>query len=121
MAAPAQSFRDLIVWQKAHQMILQIYRQTQSFPSDEKFVLTSQLRRAVVSVAANISEGFSKRGQADKARFLNIAQGSLEECHYYLILATDLGYWKPGTLVECCRELARLLNGCARAILTSGS
>lgn len=121
MPASAKSFRDLVVWQKAHQLVLEIYRQTRGFPHEEKFGLTSQIRRAAVSVAANITEGFSKRGRSDKARFLNIAQGSLEEVHYYLILAGDLGYLENGVLADQYREVARLLNGYTRAILTSGS
>ena len=87
-----QSFRDLIVWQKAHQFVLDAYKISQGFPREEIYGLTSQFRRAAVSVAANIAEGFKKRGQPDKARFLNIAHGSLEECRYYLILISDLGY-----------------------------
>lgn len=88
----AQRFTDLIVWQKAHAFVLAVYRLTGRFPPDERFGLTSQLRRAAVSIPANIAEGFRRTGQLDKARFLNIAQGSLEECRYYLILARDLGY-----------------------------
>lgn len=121
MAGPAKSFRDLVVWQKAHEMVLAIYRLTRRFPSEEKFGLTAQLRRAAVSVAANITEGFSKRGRLDKVRYLNIAQGSLEEVHYYLILAGDLGYLAPEELAGHYREVARLLNGYTRAILTSDS
>lgn len=79
---PAKTFEDLIVWQKAHQFVLLTYKYTSSFPQEERYGLTSQYRRAAVSIAANISEGFKKRGKADKARFMNIAQGSLEECKY---------------------------------------
>lgn len=121
MGSPARSFKDLIVWQKAHEFVLGIYRFTASFPAVERFGLTSQLRRATVSVPANIAEGFSKRGDADKIRFLNIAQGSLEEAHYYLILAGDLGYGDVPALVEQCHEVGRLLNGYTRAIRTKGS
>ena len=110
MEKPARSFRDLVVWQKAHQFVLAIYRLTKEFPADERFGLTSQIRRAAVSVAANIAEGFSKRGKPDKARFFNIAQGSLEEVHYYLILGSDLGYADCNQLAESYREVARLLN-----------
>jgi four helix bundle protein len=92
MREESKRFQDLVVWQKAHQFVLSIYRMTGSFPKSEMFCLTSQLRRSAISVAANIAEGFKKRGNADKARFLNIAQGSLEESRYYLILAEDLGY-----------------------------
>ena len=88
----AKKFTDLIVWQKAHKFVLAIYRFTTSFPKEEVYGLTSQLRRASISIAANIVEGFKKTGPADKIRFLNISQGSLEECRYYLILANDLNY-----------------------------
>ncbi len=121
MENPARSFRDLVVWQKAHQLVLAIYRLTKSFPADERFGLTSQIRRAAVSVAANVAEGFAKRGKADKARFFNIAQGSLEEVHHYLILGNDLGYADCNQLSESYCEVARLLNGYTRALLTPGS
>jgi four helix bundle protein len=88
----AKSFKDLIVWQKAHELVLDVYRNTNSFPKEESYGLTSQFRRAVVSCAANISEGFPKKGKSDKLRFFNIAQGSLEECRYYCMLARDLKY-----------------------------
>jgi four helix bundle protein len=89
---PAKSFTDLEIWQKAHQFVLDAYRFTASFPQDERFGLTSQFRRAAVSIPANIAEGFRKYKAADKARFMNIAEGSIEECEYYCILARDLGY-----------------------------
>ncbi|MGD9019436.1 MAG: four helix bundle protein, partial [Desulfuromonadales bacterium] len=92
MDKPARKFQDLIVWQKAHDFVLATYRWTDQFSGQEKFGLTSQLRRSAVSIPANIVEGFKKRGIKDKIRFLNIAQGSLEESRYYLILANDLGY-----------------------------
>jgi 23S rRNA-intervening sequence protein len=76
----ARTFRELVVWQKAHEFVLAVYRLTESFPDREKFGLSHQMRRAAVSVAANIAEGFGKRSHAEKARFLNIAEGSLEEC-----------------------------------------
>lgn len=75
----AQSFEELEVWQLAHRMVLEVYRLSENFPKHELFGLTSQLRRAAVSVPANIAEGFKKRSVADKVRFYNIAQGSLEE------------------------------------------
>jgi four helix bundle protein len=121
MEKPARSFRDLVVWQKAHEFVLAIYRLKKEFPADERFGLTAQIRQAAVSVAANVAEGFSKRGKSDKARFFNIAQGSLEEVHYYLILGTDLGYADCAKLAETYREVARLLNGYTRAILNAGS
>src|ERR671935_717058 len=117
----ARSFRDLVVWQKAHEFVLAVYRLTESFRDREKFGLSHQMRRAAVSVPANIAEGFGKRSQAEKARFLNIAEGSLEECRYYLILAQDLGYGPTESLVAKLEEASRLLNAYTRVILASGS
>src|SRR5690349_2101717 len=86
------SFRDLAVWQEAHQLVLMVYKATAVFPNTEQFGLTSQMRRAAVSVPANIVEGFKRRGWQGKVRFYNIAEASLEELKYYLILASDLTY-----------------------------
>ena len=118
---PAKSFRDLIVWQKAHACVLATYRLTSGFPRQETYGLTSQMRRAAVSIAANIAEGFRKRGKGDKARFLNIAEGSIEESRYYLILAQDLDYARTDSLRESIDEVSRILNSYSRAILTSVS
>ena len=87
-----RNFWDLVVWKKSHQLVLDVYKITREFPSGEKFGLTSQLRRAAISVSANIAEGFRKRTRKDKANYYNIAHGSLEEVKYYLILAKDLRY-----------------------------
>jgi four helix bundle protein len=114
---PAKTFEDLLVWCKAHEFVLGIYDVTASFPKSELFGLTSQMRRAAVSVPANIAEGFKKRGKQDKARFLNIAQGSLEECRYYLILARDLRYAETTDLSESLSEVSRLLEGYRAAIV----
>ena len=118
---PAKVFTDLVVWQKAHAFVLAAYRVTDAFPRSELYGLTSQFRRAAVSIAANIAEGFKKRSPSDKARFLNIAQGSLEECQYYLILAKDLGFSDTTTLRPQLDEVAKLLEGYASAILNSNS
>ncbi len=112
----AKSFKDLIVWQKAHKLVLKVYEFTETFPSKEVFGLTSQMRRCVVSVAANIAEGFKKKGKADKLRFLNIAQGSLEECRYYLILAKDLDYGETIHLAEIAEEVSKMLEAYSNAI-----
>jgi len=117
---PARTFRDLLVWQKAHQFVLAVYRLTERFPRDERFGLTAQLRRAAVSIPANIAEGFRKRSDADKARFLNMAQGSAEECQYYLILCTDLRYADAAPLVSQLDEVSRLLTRYAAAVLRAG-
>ncbi len=116
---PAKTFRDLIVWQKAHQFVLTVYRLTKDFPKSEIYGLTHQLRRAAVSIAANIAEGFRKRTRAEKARFMNIAQGSLEESRYYLILAGDLGYGEMAPVVNQLEEVSKLLDAYLRAILSS--
>jgi four helix bundle protein len=84
---PAKTFQDLLAWQRAHEFTLAVYQMTVTFPRGEAFGLTRQLRRAAVSVPANIAEGFKRRTRGDKVRFLNIAQASLEECRYYLILS----------------------------------
>lgn len=119
--SPARSFRDLRVWQKAHQFVLAVYRYSESFPQGEKYGLAHQLRRAAVSIPANIAEGFGKRSRAEKARFLNIAEGSVEECRYYLILSQDLGYGSSESLTATLEETSKLLNAYVRTILASGS
>ena len=121
MREPARSFQDLIVWQKAHGFVLEVYAATRSFPKEERYGLTSQFRRAAVSIPANIAEGFRKQTQADKARFLNSAEGSLEECRYYLILAHDLKYTDKATMWPMSEAVGRLLNGYRCAILRSDS
>lgn len=115
---PAKTFEDLVVWQKSHTLVLEIYRISAAFPKNEMYGLTSQMRRAAVSIPANIVEGFKKHGQADKARFMNIAQGSLEETRYYLILARDLGYLDSKSLLSQIDEVGRLLGAYSRAILS---
>src|SRR5437899_4082436 len=89
---PSRTFEELNVWQKAHQFVLSVYHFSENFPQKEMYGLTSQFRRAAMSIPANIAEGYKKVGRADKLRFFNIAQGSLEECRYYLILSRDLRY-----------------------------
>jgi len=111
MAEKSQSFRDLIVWQKAHAFALAVYRCTDSFPQHELYGLTSQLRRAAASIPSNIVEGFRKRTKPDKLRFYNIAQGSADECLYQLILAHDLRYTDTVALQAELEEVSRLLQG----------
>ena len=117
----SKSFKELIVWQKAHQFVLAVYKMTKAFPKEELFGLTSQFRRAAVSIPANIAEGYRKRGKADKAKYLNISEGSLEECKYYLILAEDLGYAKTEKENLVAEEVSKLLNAYSSKILTSNS
>jgi four helix bundle protein len=118
---PANRFQDLIVWQKAHQLVLRIYRYTEAFPKTELFGLTSQFRRAAVSVPANIAEGFKKRTNPDKVKFFNIAQGSLEESRYYLILSNDLGYGDNSLIQQELEEVSKLLQAYISSILASDS
>jgi four helix bundle protein len=111
-----QSFTDVAVWQKAHRWVLAVYRFTEAFLKHELFGLTSQLRRAAVSIPANFAEGYKKRSVSDKARFLNIAQGSIEECRYYLILAQDLDYGDAESLMRDLEEVSRMLNAYVRTM-----
>jgi four helix bundle protein len=113
---PARTFGDLTVWQRAHAMVLGVYRYTATFPKHEIYGLTSQFRRAAVSVPANIAEGFKRRGKSDKLRFMNIAQGSLEESRYFLILSKDLSYGDYGPLMPQLEEVSRLLDAYMRGI-----
>ena len=115
----AKTIKDLIVWQRAHEFVLAIYRLTSGFPKSELYGLTRQLRRAAVSIAANIAEGFKKRSKLDKARFMNMAQGSLEECRYYLILTADLGYGDTTSIALQIEEISKLLDAYTRAIINS--
>src|SRR5439155_16015906 len=102
---PARTFQDLLVWQKAHQFVLGVYALTTVFPKQETYGLSLQMRRAAVSIPANIAEGFRRRGKAEKARFMNIAEGSVEECRYFLILAKDLGYGDTARLASSLEEV----------------
>jgi four helix bundle protein len=111
MTEKSQSFREVLMWQKAHAFTLSVYRATETFPKHELFALTSQLWRAVASIPANFVEGFRKRTVPDKVRFYNIAQGSADECLYHLILAHDLHYLDATTLQAELAEGARMLQG----------
>ena len=115
----SKSFEDVEVWKKAHAWVLAVYRLTAGFPKCELFGLTSQLRRAAVSVPGNFVEGFKRRGTNDKVRFYNIAQASLEESRYYLILGRDLGYGKADELLAMVNEISRMLEGYMRSLLAA--
>ena len=118
---PARTFRDLAVWRKAHEFVLVVYTFTAGFPKQETYGLALQMRRAAVSIPANIAEGFRRRGKADKARFMNVAEGSVEECRYFLILAGDLGYGDISSLSTLLEDVSRMLNAYTSAILASDS
>ncbi|OGW28582.1 MAG: four helix bundle protein [Nitrospirae bacterium GWC2_42_7] len=117
MKAKAEKFEDLQVWEKAHKLVLEIYRITKDFPAEERFGLVTQMRRAAVSTPANIAEGFKKRTLKDKANYYNISQGSLEELRYYLILSADIGYLKDNSdLISRSEEVGRMLYGLVKSI-----
>lgn len=107
---PPKSFEDIDIWKKAHQFVLDVYGVTEVFPKHELFGLTSQLRRAAVSIPANFAEGFRKPGKRDKVRFYSIALGSLEECRYYLRLAKDLNYCETDSLRVQLEEVSKMLT-----------
>jgi len=111
MSDKSQSFRDVVVWQKAHALTLAVYRASEAFPEHELFALTSQLRRASASIPSNFVEGFRKRTTPDKLKFYNIAQGSADEALYQLILAHDLHYADTTALQADLEEVSRLLQG----------
>jgi len=106
-----KSFTELDVWKSAHQFVLNVYKYTKQFPKSETYGLVSQFRRAAVSIPANIAEGYAKYGLKDKVRFYNIAQGSVEECRYYLILCKDLGYGESETLADELNDVSKMLYG----------
>jgi four helix bundle protein len=115
-----QSFTDLIVWQKSHELTLQIYSITKKLPAEERFGLVSQMRRASVSISANIAEGFKRRGPKDKANFYNISQSSLSELDYYLILIHDLGYVHDlEDMQKLVEEIGKMLNSLISSIINS--
>jgi four helix bundle protein len=116
---PSKRFNELVVWQKAHQFVLNVYSISAKFPKEEIYGLTSQFRRAAVSIAANIAEGYAKKGKPDKLRYFNIAQGSLEECRYYLLLTKDLNFTCDIKLEDLLEEVSRLLNSYSRSINAS--
>jgi len=87
-----KSFTEIKAWEKAHQLVLEVYKITKTFPEIEKYCLVSQIRRAAISIPSNIAEGFKRKSIKDSEHFYNIADGSLEEVKYQLILAKDLGY-----------------------------
>ncbi len=111
----------MVAWQKAHLFVLGVYKFTAGFPKHEVYGLASQFRRAAVSIPANIAEGFRRRGKPDKARFMNIAEASAEECRYYLILSRDLGYGDTSKMTATLEEASRLLQAYGKAILRSNT
>lgn len=117
-----RSFENILAWRKAHEFVVMIYHTIKAFPESERFGLCSQFQRAAVSIAANIAEGYKKLSKADKLRFFNISQGSLEECRYYCILSRDLGYIDEVTfdnLVNAIQETSYMLNAYIKGIVSN--
>jgi four helix bundle protein len=115
-----QRFTDLVVWQRSHQLVLTVYGLTKSFPKEELYGVTSQFRRAAVSVPANIAEGSKRKQPQDYARFLNIAESSLVEAEYYVFLSRDLEYFDPQVKVDDIfreiNEISRMLSALRRKV-----
>lgn len=114
-----KSFRELEVWQKAHRLVLEIYRLTDTFPDRERFGIVSQIRRSAASVPANIAEGFGRRTTKELLQFLVTANGSLEETRYFLILSKDLGYLlevKFDELDKICTSVAQMIAAMGRSL-----
>lgn len=114
-----KGYQKLKVWQEAHKLVLMVYALTNNFPNNETLGLTSQMRRAVVSIAANIVEGHAKKSPKDFLRFLNIANGSLVESEYYLELSLALKYLKYNDYQEIEKQritVGNLLNGLMRSV-----
>ena len=119
-----KTFKDLIMWKNAHRFVLNVYKVTELFPKHETFGLTSQFRRAATSIAANIAEGYKRKSPAEKLRFFNITQSSLEECRYYVILSKDLDYINTETeilLNTSMEEASKTLNFYCKKIITTQS
>ncbi|MCP4896841.1 MAG: four helix bundle protein [bacterium] len=111
--------KELKVWQKAHRWVIEVYRHSRSFPSDERFGLTAHLRKSATSVPSNIAEGCGREGERELARFLSIAAGSASEAEYQILLAHDLGYLQPEVhrqLDDQVNEVKRMLNSFIRTL-----
>lgn len=120
MQTHVRTFKDLRVWRKAHELVIHIYTVTYLFPSDEKFGLVSQIRRAAFSISANIVEGYKRKSRRDYLRFLNIAESSLEETKYCILLSHELNYLtsnKMFILNNQCDEVGRMLCGLQKGLM----
>ena len=114
-----KTFKDLLVWQKSHSIVIDVYKITREFPKDEVYALTSQMRRCAVSITSNIAEGFSRQGTKEKIQFYFTAKGSLTELHNQLLIAKDVGYVNKATytaLDERIIEVGRIFTGLIRSI-----
>jgi four helix bundle protein len=119
MADKITTFRGLKVWQRSHELVLAVYGETKAFPTEEKFGLVSQLRRAAASVATNIVEGHKRKTRKEYLYFLNLADSSLEETKYHLLLSRDLGYLSQSVFEKVssrCDEVGRMLFGLQKSL-----
>ena len=112
-----QTFKDLVSWQKSHTLVVEIYKETASFPAYEQFGLTNQVRRAAVSIVSNVAEGFGRRTVGDRLHFYDMARASLHEVQAQLLIGKDVGFLKEATYnkldndsVECHKLLTGLIN-----------
>ena len=115
-------FENIIAWQKAHAFVLLVYQYTKAFPQEELFALTSQFRRAAVSIEANIAEGCKKVSKVEKLRFMNISEGSLEECRNYILLVRDLKNIDDGAysaLKNSSDQVGWFLNAYSKGIINN--
>jgi four helix bundle protein len=118
------TFQNILAWQKAHEFTRLVYLITKHFPEDERFGLTSQFRRAAVSIGANIAEGYKKLSKADKLRFMNISEGSMAECMNYIILSNDLKYISEEEYIMLSTSIAnagRLLTAYCNGIINNNA
>ena len=114
-----KTFKELKVWQKSHELVLEVYKITKCYPSEEKFGLISQLRRSSSSIPMNLAEGFKRRSRKDFAHFVNLAESSLEETKYTLFLSYELTYLDKNKFEELnkiCDEIGRMLGGWIRSV-----
>jgi four helix bundle protein len=117
MQVKIEKFEDLQVWKSAHKLVIETYGITRNFPNEEKFALVSQMRRAAISIAVNIAEGFKKKTLRDKSNFYNISHGSLEELRYYFTLSVDLGYCRAeNNFDHLFEEIGKMLNGLIKSL-----
>jgi four helix bundle protein len=119
MSTTFKSYRDLEVWQRSMQLAKRIYQITQKFPSDERFGLTNQLRRASVSVPSNLAEGHARFGSGEFSRFISISMGSVAEIETQILLSTDLGYLTgelSREILEDLETIGKMLRGLAKSI-----
>ena len=117
MNPKVESYQDLVAWQKAYDLVLQVYEVSKDFPADERFGLTQQVRRAAVSVPSNIAEGWGRNTRGDYARFVDMARGSIYELQTQLQIARGLGYVdRLHSVYEQVAEVERIINGLSRAL-----